>query len=754
MSDKPTDPTVAQQVELVIRRLDSLSILPSVAAQCFSKLLRFQSSLSDLGEIIESDPALTAKILSLMHQEDIGFTDEKFSVRNILDKLPEHIVRNVLFSVKVYPAFDRDDERILLRRQLIIHSLAVACCAEDIAEIISPQIDPKLAYSAGLLHDIGKLALDEAMPRSFAAIVEQARSQEACICTIEQKHLGVDHAILGKRLAQKWHLPTQITLSIWLHHSDTCLISQNMPEARIAQVVQLADLIARQCNIGRSGSYDSPDLPDTISQSLAVNPEKLEQIRRNLPSQVVQKSKVLGLDSPIAVKDYCDIVHTTVAQLAREHTKLSLENRPLQTASSHFDFITDFLSSINSNTAPIDVAENFAVRWQKFYQTGLVCLYLAPPADSQLLQAVVVESPSQTKTVILNAPAETTPIPKAIANSFAILNAQGYIDWLFEQLDVDFDIGQAKLVPMLSGGKAVGAVVFELRYPAETEHLEEKFKAITSIAGAVLDMAFTWQNQQRFAEQFAQLLTRPEKTQPQISAEIPSKETQPQIAPADPFIALAEMAGGAAHELNNPLSVISGRAQLLAESETDPEKKRMLEQIRENTNQLSAIIDDLMTFAEPPQPKPSQMSIKQILDEATHLTAQKQKLEQLDVQIDIADGVESVFVDSAQVVSAIANVFANSLESYDDGSGPIKVAATAENSGDFVKISISDQGCGMDAETLQKATQPFFCSKPAGRKRGMGLAHTQRIILLNGGSLNITSQPDIGTTVTILLPCK
>jgi signal transduction histidine kinase len=214
------------------------------------------------------------------------------------------------------------------------------------------------------------------------------------------------------------------------------------------------------------------------------------------------------------------------------------------------------------------------------------------------------------------------------------------------------------------------------------------------------------------------------------------------------------MAGGAAHELNNPLSVISGRAQLLAESETDPEKKRMLEQIRENTNQLSAIIDDLMTFAEPPQPRPSQMSIKQILDEATHLTAQKQNLEQLDVQIDLADGVESVFVDSAQVVSAIANVFANSLESYTDGSGPIKVAAAAENSGDFVKISISDQGCGMDAETLQRATQPFFCSKPAGRKQGMGLAHTQRIIQLNGGSLNITSRPDIGTTVTILLPCK
>ncbi|MHC4458444.1 MAG: HDOD domain-containing protein [Planctomycetota bacterium] len=742
MSDKPTDPTVAPQVELVIRRLDSLSILPSVAAQCFSKLLQSEPVFSDLAEIIESDPALTARIYSLMHQQGISFTDEKFSVRDALERLPVNTIRDVLFSVKVYPAFDQDEDKILLRRQLIEHSLAVACCAEDIAENMSPQTGSTLAYSAGLLHDIGKFALDEAMPRSFSAIVKQAKSQEACICTIEQKHLGTDHTILGKRLAQKWHLPSQITLAIWLHHSDTNLISQNMPEARIGQVIQLADLIARQCGIGQSGSYDPPNLPDSILQSLAINPEQLEQIRRNLAEKVSQKSKILDLDLPNA------------AQSAREHAKLSLENRQLQAASSHLDFITDFLSSINADAAPIDAAENFAVRWQKFYQTGLVCLYLAHPADSQLLEAVVVESPDRNKTVILNAPVETPAIPKAIANSFVILNAQDYIGWLFEQLDVDFDLSQTKLVPLLSGGKAVGAIVFELRYPAEPEQLEEKFKATASVAGAVLDMAFAWGNQQRFAEQFAQLLTKSKETQPQVPAEPGAKETQPQIVPVDPFIALAEMAGGAAHELNNPLSVISGRAQLLAESETDPEKKRILKQIRKNTNQLAAIIDDLMTFAEPPQPRPAQTDMKQMLDEATHLAAQKTNLEQLDIQIDIADGLENVFVDSAQIVSAIANIFSNSLESYADKSGPIKVAASAENSGDFVKLEISDQGCGMDAETVQKATQPFFCSKSAGRKRGMGLAHAQRIIQLNRGSLNIASRPDSGTTVTILLPCK
>lgn len=770
MPGKIADPTVAHQVELVIRRLDSLSTLPCVAARFLSHLLQAQPSA--LAETIESDPALTAKILSLMHQHRLSCPDENPSVHQALDRLPAHAVRQALLSVKVYPAFSRDEHRVMFRKQLVVHCLAVACCAEDIAEIISPQMDSQLAYSAGLLHDIGKLALDEAMPRSFAGIVEQAQSQQAGTRTLEQKHLGLDHTILGKRLAMRWHLPDQIALAIWLHHSNVNLISKSMTQARIAHVVQLADLIARQCGIGRSGSFNPPDSADKIAQSLAINPEQLEQIRLNLPDKVTQKSDSLGLDSPVTAAEYCNIVHTTAAQLAQKYAELSLENRRLQTDLSHLDFIKEFLLSVNSNDEPIDIAENFALRWQKFYQTGLVCLYLAVPDDSQFLKAVVVESPSQTKAVVLNAPAdlsgvapaktETPAIPQEIANSFTILNAQDYADWLFEQLDVQFDLRHTKLLPLLSAGKAIGAIVFELNYPAETEQFEEKFKTSASVAGIVLDMAFASANQQRFAEQFAQLLTLPDDIQPQIAADLSGEDLAKMEARSDTLSALAEMAAGAAHELNNPLSVISGRAQTLAESETDTEKKQTLRKIQENADEISAIIDDLFVFASPPKPQPTWTDHRQILDEAVQLASQKTDVEHIDARIEVVGDVKNVFVDSAQVASAIANVISNSLQSYADSTGQVKITASGEHSrtastdesGSFVKLTIADLGCGMDAETLQKATQPFFSNQPAGRKRGMGLAHAARLIRLNGGSLNITSQPGSGTTVTVLLPCK
>lgn len=755
MPEKTADNAAAHQIELVIQRLDSLSTLPCVAAQFFSKFREISFLTPEMDEIIESDAALAARILLLAHQQGLNLAEENFSICQVLDKLPASVVRDAVLSVRVFggfgPEHGPDGYRDLPRKQLALHNLAVACCAKDIAEVSSPAINPELAYLAGLLHDIGKLAVDQEMPKTFERIVKEAKSQKASICPIEQKYLGLDHTILGKRLAQKWHLPNEIMLAIWLHHGNTVTISQNMPEAKIAQVVQLADLIARQYGIGQSGSYDSPALAPQIVQSLSITAEQMQLIRRSLAEKVAQKSKILGLDMPNLDTGYCDIVHSTASELASDNTKLTLENRRLQAVSHQFNFITGFLSNINSITNAGEAAEKFAVGWQKFYQTGPVCLYLIGPGRPQFLDAVVVENTAQTKVILLNAPAESAPIPAAVSDNFDVADVQNDMGWLFEQLDVEFDLGRTRLVPLLSGSKAVGAIVFELRHPAEKEKLRENFKMAASIAGSVLDTAFSWQQQQRLAEQFVQLVAGPKEIQP-AEGEAPAETGIGQEFHSDSSLAaLAEMAAGAAHELNNPLSVISGRAQLLSETEADPERKRILKQIQENTGEISQIIDELMSFARPQLPKRERTDIKQMLDEAVQLAALKTNMDHVNVQIEIAGGTENVFADSTQVVPAIANIISNSIESYSGNLGPVSITTGQENSGSFVKLAVSDLGCGMDAQTLQKATQPFFSAKPAGRKRGMGLAYASRLIQLNGGSLEIESSPGKGTTVTVLL---
>ena len=758
MSGKIADTKSAKQIELAIHRLDSLPILPCVALKIFSKLLEPQFSPSELAEIIESDPALTVKILSLARKQGLNPAEERFSVRQILGKLPANLVSDALFSINVSSVSGDNENGTLTKKELVLHTLAVACCAKNIVEIIPAETEPALAYLAGMLHDIGKLAINELMPKSFECLAEEAKSKSLSSMEVEQKYLGTDHTILGKRLARKWQLPNEIAVAIWLHHSAAEMTSQSVPEIRIAQIVQLADSIARRCNIGQSGSYDSNIQIEALAGSLEIEPEQLEQISSNLVSQVEQKSKVLGLDSPDTIQNYCGTMHNAACRLAKENTKLSLGNRQLQTSSSHFDFVTDFLSSITPTSQAIEIAENFAIRWQKFYQTGMVCLYLTPQSKSERIEGVVVENLSQSKLVYLDAPAECAAIPEKIAKDFAILEAGEYADWLFEQLDVDFELSQTKLVPILSNGKAIGGLVFELRYPGDLKQFVEKFKVTTSIAGTVLGMANYSAGQQDYAEQFARLVVaRPREIEPQEQAVETVQEvskTKVDAGGEDLLAGLAEMAAGAAHELNNPLLVISGRTQLLADSEKDPEKKRILKQIKQNTDEIAQIVDGLMNFASPPEPRATKTDVKQLLGEAMQLAAQKTRQEELDVEIDVADNSKNVFVDSAQIASAVANVICNSLESYAEETGPVRITASTGEDGESVKLQITDFGCGMDSDTLQKATQPFFSNKPAGRKRGMGLSYAVRLIQINKGLLEITSEPGSGSCVTISLPCK
>jgi putative nucleotidyltransferase with HDIG domain len=744
----------AQQVKLAVGRLDSISTLPCVAAKLFSRLRKGQFSPSSIIDIIESDPALTACMLSLISRRGLSRPGERFSLLQTLEKLPAHEVRDAVLSVKILPVLETGDNAagysIQLRKGLMLHSLAVACCAKEIAEISSPQMDSQLAYCAGLLHDIGIFALHEAMPKSFIRIVEQAESAEQSSRFIEQEHLGCDHTIIGKHLAQKWGLTNHLALAIWLHHSEIVAISDRMPEAKIAAVVQLADSMSRQLNIGQSGSYDTPAPPEPIAECLGIQIDQLQEIRRRLPAALGQKSGALGLDVPDNLTEYCQSAHAVAARFARQQAELSDENQRLQSASSHLDFASDFLKSISQAASAIDIAENFAVRWQKFYQTGTVCLYLDASDKLETLEAVIVESLAQCSVVTIDVPANTPAVPNAIVNDFAILDAQDHIDWLFERLDADFDRNRTKLLPLLSKGRAIGAIAFELNYPCDTELFAERFRTSASIAAIVLDMALDRQNQQNYAERFAALISKPSQAvgSPDAAAPEPAKPSE------DSLNALAEMAAGAAHELNNPLAIISGRAQLLAEAQSDQETREILKQIYENAREASGIIEDMMSFAEPRQPSAARTDVKKMLDEAVQLTSRKTNIESLDVNIEVDGNVDSVFIDSAQIVSAIANVISNAVESYGDKSGPIEITAGIDESGEMVELTIKDHGCGMDAETLKKATQPFFSAKPAGRKRGMGLAYSARFIQINKGLLNIASEPGTGTTVIICLPRK
>ena len=764
MAEGRVDTVACRKVELAIGALSSLSVPPGVAIQYLSKMLQGRFSPTSLESIVECEPAVAAAILAAAQKANVGPVRQRHAIRLVLERMEQDQIRDVLLGMRVSVDPERESAEEPLvrpaRKDLILHSLAVACCARRLAEASGETSDLQLAYSAGLLHDIGKLALQDVMPKSLAAIVKEAEMTKASLHTVEQSHLGTNHSLLGRQLAWKWRLPEPLAMAIWLHHSDALTLAGDSPNMELARWVWAADQMVRQTGTGSSGSYDTPAPLSFIASVVHLDVPALQEICEALPKETTEKALALGLDTPSAAVKYCELIHTTAANLSRKNTELSVSSRTQAVASSYLGFAREFLLATGSSLETIDIAEELARRWQRFFQTGSVCLYLIDWAGGVAggVDVVFVEALGHSHKMVLSAPEGVALVPRAVVDRFTVIDAQRHIDWLIEQVDVEFDLNRTKLLPLVSEGQIVGMLAFDLNYPADAAVFAERFEMAAAMAGTVLGLSAAREHQVRWSDHFVQALqasrareTATSPVEPTQATARPSPGQEPQ-PPYDQLETLAEMAAGIAHELNNPLSIISGRAQLLAEAETDAQKKQELGQIQENAREASSIVDDLMSFAEPLPPRPARTPVRQIIDEAMHLAARKSRIDRVNAQLQLPGGTVEVFADSAQVVSAVANIISNAVESYTDPMGPIKIAV--ESKGNGIQLQVSDLGRGMDSETLRKATYPFFSAKGAGRQRGMGLSYAMRLIQLNGGSLQIQSQPAQGTMVTITLPAE
>lgn len=197
--------------------------------------------------------------------------------------------------------------------------------------------------------------------------------------------------------------------------------------------------------------------------------------------------------------------------------------------------------------------------------------------------------------------------------------------------------------------------------------------------------------------------------------------------------ALAELAAGAGHEINNPLAVISGHAQRLLRTEPDPDRGAALQSVVRQTHRIAGIVRDLMQFARPPKPAPHRVCAAELLaavrDELAPLSAERH------VRLELAPVAAGAAVrgDRAQLQHALVAVGRNAVEAAGDG-GWVRLGCK-DGEGDSIAFVVEDGGPGLSAEALEHAFDPFYCGRPAGRGRGLGLPTAWRFLRQNGGDL-------------------
>ena len=217
--------------------------------------------------------------------------------------------------------------------------------------------------------------------------------------------------------------------------------------------------------------------------------------------------------------------------------------------------------------------------------------------------------------------------------------------------------------------------------------------------------------------------------------------------------AMRELAYGAGHEINNPLANIATRAQSLLLEETDPERRRRLSTIVDQSFRARDMIGGLMLFARPPKPRPEAVDIGGII--AAVIEAVRGQAAQRGVRLEYSPPPSplSVFVDRVQIEESLRVVVVNAVEAVAAGGHVVlKGSRHATDGGGWCEISVADDGRGMPFDAARRAFDPFFSGREAGRGAGLGLPKAWRLVSLSGGRVVLESRPSQGTRVTILLP--
>jgi len=213
--------------------------------------------------------------------------------------------------------------------------------------------------------------------------------------------------------------------------------------------------------------------------------------------------------------------------------------------------------------------------------------------------------------------------------------------------------------------------------------------------------------------------------------------------------AMAEFAAGAGHEINNPLTVIAGRAQLFLREETDPERRRALALMNSQAMRVHEMIADMMLFARPPVPAPEKVDVVELIDGLIEeMTPQAAGQETALRRTGESESAE-IEVDPTQLTMALKAMVQNSLEAI-GRSGQIEVAVRPGRK--TMEIRVADDGPGMTAEERRHVFDPYYSARQAGRGLGLGLSKAWRIVTNHGGQIDVDVGSGRGIAFTIRLP--
>jgi PAS domain S-box-containing protein len=252
----------------------------------------------------------------------------------------------------------------------------------------------------------------------------------------------------------------------------------------------------------------------------------------------------------------------------------------------------------------------------------------------------------------------------------------------------------------------------------------------------------------------------------QLQAEAERAHVEAQLQRTQRLEGLGQLAGGVAHDFNNLIAVISNYATFIAEAAADVGLSEIAgdaAQITKAARRGAELTHQLLAFARREVVRPRPLNLNEVVTDIEQML-RRSIGEHITLDVRLGDDLPSITADPGQLDQVLVNLAVNARDAMPRG-GTLTIetcelavdvdyaaARTPLHVGRYVRLRVSDTGTGMPPEVIERAFEPFYTTKPAGKGTGLGLATVYGIITAAGGDLSIYSEPDLGTTFTILLP--
>jgi signal transduction histidine kinase len=227
---------------------------------------------------------------------------------------------------------------------------------------------------------------------------------------------------------------------------------------------------------------------------------------------------------------------------------------------------------------------------------------------------------------------------------------------------------------------------------------------------------------------------------------------QARVAQSERLASLGMLGAGVAHEINNPLGGILALTSLtLEDMAADDPNRECLEEVIRQTERCRDIVLRLLEFSRQSKARMELVDINDILDKTLALIGKQSMFFNVTIEKDYGPGVPSIAADRSQIQQVFMNLLMNAAQAMDER-GTLTIATRFDGAADKVEIAISDTGCGIPPEQIDRIFDPFFTTKASGQGTGLGLSITYGIVTTHGGTIAVDSRPGAGSTFTIRLP--